>query len=229
VGARIPGTDEIGGAEGEVSLALPRAISRALSASTRVRYCFSLFQLAEQRAAHPDSSVPSLRVEREACGLDDASLDEVVGSSSMDAGALRIPHAALLHRVVTDAMEDMIALLAMSSQTAALAAGFHDRIQALLSVLPRVENDRVPLGYVSQLTRPVEGQECLHDLVAALQRAVGELQATLARDTIDGATAYGFCTTDRCASSTTRSAPISWAASRRWSMASSASPPSTPA
>jgi uncharacterized protein Yka (UPF0111/DUF47 family) len=196
VGARLPGAEKIADTEGESALLLPRAIGRALSASSRIRYCFSLFQLAEHSAIHPDADVRSLRAEREACGLDDAALDEVAGSSRMDGGALVIPHAAHLHRVVTDAMEDMIALLAMSSPTAALAASFHERVQALLAVLPRVEDSRVPVGYVSQLTRPVEGQDCLHDLVAALHRAVGDLEASLAREMVGGATAYGIAEED---------------------------------
>jgi uncharacterized protein Yka (UPF0111/DUF47 family) len=193
----MPKTSELLG-EGETPFALPSAIARALSAASRIRYCFSLFQLAEEHALRPDAMVPStLRIERQACGLDDASLDEVVIASRMSAGSFVIPHAALLHRVVTDSMEEMIALLAMSPPTASAAAGLHERVQALLSRLPHVEGERVPAGYVSQLTRPTEGQDCLHLVVATLQRAVGELQATLAREAVDGATAYGIADEDR--------------------------------
>ena len=70
----MPGTSEVVGAIGERALALPQAIRSALSASDRLKYCFSVFQLAERCAREPGTTAPDLRAEREACGLKDASL-----------------------------------------------------------------------------------------------------------------------------------------------------------
>jgi hypothetical protein len=193
----MSGSSEIVGAIGERALALPQAIRSALLASDRLKYCFSVFQLAERCAGEPGTTAPDLRAEREACGLTDASLDEVIASCQVEDVGLHLKHAAILHRVVVDALEDMIALLALSPSTARAAAELHERVQALLATLPPIEGDHVPCGYVSQLTRAVEGQDSIQELVVALRRLVDEFQASLARDGIDGAVVYGIAEDDR--------------------------------
>jgi hypothetical protein len=80
--APMPRTAEILGVIGELPVPLPQAMSRALSASARIRYCTSLFELAERHARDPAAELPSLRSEREACGLEDGSLDEVAAAST---------------------------------------------------------------------------------------------------------------------------------------------------
>jgi hypothetical protein len=127
-----------------------------VTASDRLKCCFSLFELGEQHALDPGMAVPDLRVDREGCGLKDASLDEGVASGCLDdEGALRVRHAAVLQRVIVDALEDMIGLLALSPSSVRSAAELRERAKLLLAAMPRVEGDRVPAGYVGRLTRPI--------------------------------------------------------------------------
>jgi hypothetical protein len=185
--------DELLRDEGDDPLALPKAMSRALAATSRLGFCLTLLEAAEQHALDPRAPIPTgLRARREACGLADAALDDLVVASTLADGSLLIPNAALLHRVVTDAIEELIAFLARSPGTSASAAGLHERAQALLARLPRIEGDRVPTDYVSELSRPREGQDSLHALVTELHHAVDTLNATLARESVDGASAYAI-------------------------------------
>ena len=56
-------------------------IDAALSANDRVKYYFSLLQTAASHADHLEQAAVSLKRERRARGIDDASLDDMVAVS----------------------------------------------------------------------------------------------------------------------------------------------------
>jgi hypothetical protein len=103
---------DIGRELGEVALLLPGAIRRARAAQATLGHCTRILRLAEEHARSPETDLPDLAVEREAVGLDEASLDEVVSESRLEDGVLRVPRAELLHRLMLEGVEDMIAALA---------------------------------------------------------------------------------------------------------------------
>jgi hypothetical protein len=94
---------------GDTALILPELINRALAANDRVKYYLTLLQSARDHAAHANAAPLSLRVEREASGVDDASLDAVVaGSTREDEHRLRIPHAGMIHERIVDGIRQML-------------------------------------------------------------------------------------------------------------------------
>jgi len=186
---------------GEESLLLPAAVGRSLAANDRVKYCFSLLQLAEQNALHPAVDAPSLRAEREAGAIDDESLDGVVAGSRLTDDGLVIPQAARIHRMIAEGIEEMLAPLAMPAASAGVSGAapiYGDRLRALLASLPRLEGDRVPLDYVAVVTHAPEGRgDSLHRLVMDLHRELNQLQKFLSQESIAGASVYGLASGDR--------------------------------
>ena len=69
-------------AMGVTELQRASGLSDALAANDRVKYLFSLLQMAVNHADHPDQSASSLKRERLAAGVDDASLDDMVAPRS---------------------------------------------------------------------------------------------------------------------------------------------------
>lgn len=77
---------------GESGLLLPTLLNAALAANDRAKYYFSLLQMAQSRAQHPDAPASDLRVERQAAGIADEACDGIVAASSRGEGDLyRIP------------------------------------------------------------------------------------------------------------------------------------------
>jgi hypothetical protein len=93
---------------GETALLLPHLINEALTANDRVKYWLTLFQTARDHADHPRMEVPSLRHEREAAGVDDASLDAIVSASTRDGNMVCVPQAATIHARVLDGLREML-------------------------------------------------------------------------------------------------------------------------
>src|SRR5258708_19985504 len=63
---------------GEAGLFLPELISRGLGARDRLKYYVSLLQAAHIYAQAPHHPAPTLRSEREASGISDEVLDQIV-------------------------------------------------------------------------------------------------------------------------------------------------------
>jgi hypothetical protein len=70
---------------GETALLLAQLVNRVLAANDRIKYVLTLSQHAREHAAHSTQSDGSLHLEREASGVEDASLDTVVSSTALEA------------------------------------------------------------------------------------------------------------------------------------------------
>src|SRR5271155_100772 len=87
---------EILAAIGEKELQPAVSLNAALAANDRVKYAFSLLQMALAHAQHPEQPSATLKRERIACGINDSELDSVVagartvGKACHVAGATRI-------------------------------------------------------------------------------------------------------------------------------------------
>jgi len=63
---------------GEKELQPAACLNAALAANDRVKYAFSLLQLASDHAEHPEQAVATLKRERISCGIDDPDFDTAV-------------------------------------------------------------------------------------------------------------------------------------------------------
>jgi hypothetical protein len=188
---------------GETALLLPQSINEALTANDRVKYWLTLFQSARDHADHPRMEVPSLRHEREAAGVDDASLDAVVSASTRDGNIVCALQAAIIHARVLDGLRAMLEPLKVAAaddttltQTYEAYRQRFDRLVALAP--PSLEHDRIPVDYIDAITHGRRGQDDgLHVLVMDLHRELNELQRRVASETLDGANVYGISDSDR--------------------------------
>src|SRR5712671_3267898 len=82
---------------GEAGLFLPELINRGLGARDRLQYYVSLLEAAQTYAQAPHHPAPTLRAEREASGISDEVLDQIVGGSrTITSELIRIPGAGVI-------------------------------------------------------------------------------------------------------------------------------------
>ena len=175
---------------GEVDLRRASAVNAALAANDRAKFLFSLLQMAVSRAAHPDQAAADLRRERVACGIDDASLDAVVAGARAHGALVLIPDG----RGVLARLAHEVAVMAVPLEGGA----FDARLAALLADMPAAEDDLVDARAIAAMTQAAPaGRDSLHQLVMDLHKALNQLQAALARETLDGAAVYGLADRDR--------------------------------
>jgi uncharacterized protein Yka (UPF0111/DUF47 family) len=187
---------------GETALLLPQLINQALTANDRVKYWLTLLQSARDHADHPTTDVPSLQREREAAGVDDASMDAVVSASTRDGNIVRVPQAATIHARVLDGLREMLEPLKIAAADDAIRTQAHERYRQrfdrLVSSSPSLDHDRIPVDYIDAITHGRRGQDDgLHVLVMDLHRELNELQRHVASETLDGANVYGIDDSDR--------------------------------
>jgi hypothetical protein len=89
---------------GEHGLQPAASLNAALAANDRVKYAFSLLQMAISHAENPEQTAPTLKQERVGCGIDDPDLDTAVAASRMEGKSCHMPGAA---RVVARIAEDV--------------------------------------------------------------------------------------------------------------------------
>lgn len=178
---------------GADSLRRPAAVNAALAANDRVKYAFSLLQMAAAYADQPDQPAASLKRERLACGIDDPSLDAFTAGASRIGTAYHLPGAdRLLGRIAAD-MRLMAAPVLECGPSP-----FPARLEALLADLPQARDDCLAPAQVAAITQATPGAaDSLHRLVMDLHKALNAMQASLAEEHIDGAAAYGLQVADR--------------------------------
>lgn len=174
---------------GETELQPASRLNAALAANDRLKYVFSLLQMALAYAEHPGQEAATLKRERLACGIDDPELDAAVTGARMHGTACHIPGAARLMRRIA---EDM-ALMA-----APLAGDFAGRLKHLVAALPAAEGDLLdPATAMAMMQATHDGPDSLHRLVMDMHKQLNALQAALATETLDGAATYNLEAEDR--------------------------------
>jgi hypothetical protein len=176
---------------GESRLRRPAELSAALAANNRLKYYFSLLQMAGQHAEYPDQFVDSLRRERLAAGVDDASLDEIASASRRQDGRYSIQGCAkLLERITQDLRVTATPLLTNGV--------FAHRLERLLAALPVPQDECIAARAVSEITRAGRKKsDSVHQLVMDLHKALLAMQSELAEERIDGASVYHIDPGDR--------------------------------
>jgi uncharacterized protein Yka (UPF0111/DUF47 family) len=189
----MPMKTEILAAIGEDGLQLAATLNAALAANDRLKYVFSLLQMAVDHAAHPEQAAATLKRERDACGIDDAELDGVIAASRMKGKACRVTGARRIVACIADDVRLMAAPV-LATKPAGLAA----RIDGLLAALPIATDDLLDPAAVSAITRiGHDKSDSLHGLVMDLHKRLNAMQAALSEEKLDGAAVYGLAETDR--------------------------------
>lgn len=188
---------------GERGLLLPELISRGLAANDRLKFYLTLLQTAHVHAQAPGQQVPNLRSEREASGISDPSLDEVVGASRMVTGStVYIPGvASIVEHVLGDArhmVEPIAAAAAWRGDLAERAALYARRLDEQAARAPACTDDQISATTIETFTKlPGNGHDSMHQLVMDLHWELNRLQASVSVEVIDGAHAYGLGDSDR--------------------------------
>ncbi|MBR0654130.1 hypothetical protein [Plastoroseomonas arctica] len=176
---------------GEADLRPGAAVNAALAANDRLKYAFSLLQLAMDQAQHPQPPAGSLKAERIACGIDAAELDAVIAGAVMAGKDCRIPQAAgICARIAAD-------LRAMASPVLPTGkpAGLAKRVDAVLAALPAAADGLLSPAAIAAITQA--GHDSPHQLVMDLHKRLNAMQADLAEEILDGAAVYGITAADR--------------------------------
>ncbi len=177
---------------GVPALLLPSLLTRGLEANDRAKYLLSLLQSARAHADDPSQPWLSLREERMTAGLTDSGLDSVVERTRREGPDLYlVPGAARVHQLLVEAVKEMLAPFD--------TADFHledwwldpGRLDLLLGEAPELSGDRLPGGYIDELTSARRDRgDSMHLLVMDAHRGLLRFQAKIAARSIDGAAVY---------------------------------------
>ena len=182
---------------GETELQPVASLAAALEANDRIKYIFSLLQMALANADHPNGTPATLKRERVACGIDDPDLDAVVAGARMDRTFCRVPGAAGIVARIADDVQLMAApvLAAKPDEMTARVAGLLGALPAMLS---GTGGDLIDPAAVSAMMRAGHGgPDSLHRLVMDLHKRINAMQAARATETLDGASVYSLDVADR--------------------------------
>jgi len=178
---------------GEKELQPAASLNAALAANDRLKYAFSLLQMAADHAARPEQPAASLRRDRLACGIDEPDFDNAVAGARMVGNLFRVAGAARIFALIADDMRLMAAPV-LSTNPDGLAV----RLDRLLDVLPVAADDLLDPKAISAMTQiGDEHADSLHRLVMDLHKRLNVMQAELAEETVDGAAAYNLAEADR--------------------------------
>jgi hypothetical protein len=193
---------QIVGFLGEQALVLPALLNTALIANERAKYVLTLLQMAASQAENPQASAPTLRKEREACGVAETGFDRVIAQAEHDgSGAYHIPGARRLLALLDESLRAMAAPLgAAGKEGATLQATYLGRLERLIEARPKVAEDMLSGETIAALAsaRPKVG-DGFHLLVMDLHKEINRLQSAIATQEIAGARTYGLADGDRAA------------------------------
>jgi uncharacterized protein Yka (UPF0111/DUF47 family) len=178
---------------GEQQLLLPSRVNAGLAANDRAKYLLTLLQAARAHGEDPSRWATDLRSERLACGIDDERLDGVVAAAEKLRGdTMRIPGVRRILDQLYAEVEAMIAPLDSES------ASFIARLRAQRDAVAPCDDDTVTGRQVQQLAQGErERGDSVHIIVMDAHKALNRLQARIATESIDGASAYGLADSDR--------------------------------
>jgi len=190
---------------GETGFERSAHLNAALAANDRLKYYFSLLQMAIAHADHPEQPASSLRQERLACGVNDSGLDDIATATRRQGECYHVPGCAKILQQIAQDLRAMATPVLEASPGAfpgaipgACPSAIKDRLETLLSELPEAQDDQIGADAVSRITRARHGKgDSIHQIVMDLHKALNTMQAELAEERLDGAAVYGIEESDR--------------------------------
>ncbi len=178
-------------------LLLPALINNALAANDRIKYYFSLLQAARSHGDQPQARGPSLRNERQAAGIGDEALDQIVAASSKNAaGVYDIPGVRGLCGSIYRDMQRMLEPLSAGGN--ADWGSYAARLKVLAATPWCEGEDRISGAQIDAMTSGNrKSGDSLHLLVMDLHKALNAMQRVVATELVDGAQCYGLAPSDR--------------------------------
>jgi uncharacterized protein Yka (UPF0111/DUF47 family) len=178
---------------GEPALQPALSLNAALAANDRLKYAFSLLQMAMDYAEHPEQQAVTLQHERMACGIDNPDLDTAISAARMSGNMCHMPGARQLMTRIADDMRMMAApVLALPSNDMA------KRFDRLLGALPAAADDLLDPKTISAMMQAGhDGPDSLHRLVMDLHKKLNAMLADIATENLAGAAVYNLGKPDR--------------------------------
>src|SRR5208283_1782160 len=182
---------------GEGAILLPGLIESGLAANDRLKVRLTLLQEASAQAATSGRPAPSMERELKGVGLADPVFDSTVsGARRIDGETFLAPGAEKLAAGVRDDLEAMLRPIEVAEAEG--AAALKARVEATLASLPDFKGDRVAHRQVADLASARRSdKDTLHLLVMDLHKALNQVAAATAVETIDGARVHGLDDSDR--------------------------------
>ena len=182
----------------EHGLLLPDLVHQALAANERAKYELSLLQTARAYADAPFGPAADLSADRMRAGIEDTSLDSVAMASAAFGGAYRIPGARKIVEAALGHVDAMIAPLRAEPGATEKTTAFERRFQAFNVDDLLTRPDEMTDEALARLTRSDRAErDSLHRLVMDVHKELNALEARLATEAIDGASAFGLMPEDR--------------------------------
>ena len=198
-------------------LLIPRFINEALLANDRVKYFFSLLQMAKEHAEGHDDAGYLNSNERRACGVDDDRFDKVIQESVKTYSEhYRIPELRSILDHMLQCINEMMSPLdkvkihldqnvyCEKDRTTTGAAqniepyNYRARLEALKKQISTVENDIITNKYLDMITSGQRDRgDSFHLLVMDLHKEINLLQSKVSQESIDGASVYGLIEIDK--------------------------------
>ncbi|HTS51392.1 MAG TPA: hypothetical protein VMH05_25770, partial [Bryobacteraceae bacterium] len=174
---------------GQTDLRHLTQIEEGLAANDRIKCCLTLLQTAIAHADHPEQPTNWLPSTGLTTALDRRALDDFISKSHRENGSYRLSGCeSIFNQIAQD----------LRSMAAPAPPEFAERVERILSTLPKSQNDLIDRSVIDDLTRAgTDTADSLHRLVMDLHKALNALQAELAEERLDGATVYQIQDSDR--------------------------------
>lgn len=184
---------------GEAALLLPDLLGEALAANDRLKLRLTLLQEALAHSRHRELPPRDFAAERRAAGLADPAFDALIsGARAISLDMIVAPGAQNLVKGVGPDLAAMLAPLQAADPQA--AAPFAARLLALVTALPPGEGDEISTHVIDAVTSARrDGVDSVHLLVMDMHKAINQLAAETAVETIDGARVHHITEADRSA------------------------------
>ena len=195
--------NHIAEAIGNRALLVPDLVNRGLAAHDRLKYYLALLEAAAAFAQAPTQKPATLKTEREASGVTNAALDEVVAASRMVGETMvRIPGAASVLRMLFDSVRQMLepvrSAATWRTDLRERASVYAHRLDQLVAQAPPGGDDQLPMAAVAAITRRSHnGHDTIHQLAMDLHWELNRLHTNVSLESIDGAKAHGLTEADR--------------------------------
>jgi hypothetical protein len=188
---------------GESGVLLPDLITRGLAAHDRLKYYLTLLQTAYTFAQAPTKPAPTLRVQREASGLEDVVLDRTIdGSVDRGGGTVYIPGSCTIVSTIFEESRRMLQPLLTAGAARSDLLGrteiYKRRLDDLFAHAPVCADDLMTRSTIRVLTKLLEnGHDTMHQLAVDLHWELNRLQTSVTMETVDGARVYSVVDGDR--------------------------------